>query len=78
MKKVTTIATATLLALMLSTQLYAEKQPRMHEALKHLQAAKAQLKKGSHDKGGHRAKALDLVNRAIKQVRKGIKFDNRN
>ncbi len=32
----------------------------------------------SHDKGGHREKALKLVRRAIEEVKAGIAYDNRH
>ncbi len=54
-----------------------EKQPHMRKALLLLQEAKDQLEKASHDKGGHRAKALEHVREAIEHVRKGIAFDER-
>lgn len=54
----------------------AEKQPHMREALATLQIAKDQLEKAEHDKGGHRAKAADLVKQAIDEVKAGIDFDN--
>jgi hypothetical protein len=53
-----------------------EAQPQMKTALANLQAAKQQLDKASHDKGGHRAKALKETELAIGQVEAGIKFDN--
>ncbi|HET7503057.1 MAG TPA: hypothetical protein VFK02_18680 [Kofleriaceae bacterium] len=56
----------------------AEPQPRMHEALEQLRAAAASLEAADHDKGGHRAKALELTRAAIGQVEAGIKFDNRH
>ena len=56
---------------------FAEPQPNMKEALEHLEKAKASLKNATADKGGHRAKAIDLVDKAIEQVEKGIKFDNK-
>src|SRR5262252_10698093 len=43
---------------------YGEKQPHMHEAMKHLEQAKASLDKAEADKGGHRVKALELVSSA--------------
>ena len=61
-----------------SQPLQAEKQPHMHTALKSLQLAKAELKRSSHDKGGHRVKAIGLVKEAIDQVKKGVAFDNKN
>ena len=50
-------------------------QPHMQAALEHLRAAKEELAKADEDKGGHRVKALRLVNDAIGQVEKGIEFD---
>ena len=47
-------------------------QPHMKVALKSLQQAKTSLEKAAPDKGGHRAKALVLVNQAIEQVKKGM------
>jgi hypothetical protein len=56
----------------------AEPQPKMHEALADLEAARAKLEHAEHDKGGHREKALELVNQAIAQIKEGIRFDNRH
>jgi hypothetical protein len=53
-------------------------QPRMETALDHLQAARRELAQATADKGGHRAKALALVDEAIEQVRRGMRFDRRN
>jgi hypothetical protein len=41
----------------------------------HLQEAQVQLQKAQHDKGGHRARALALVERAKAEVKAGMKFD---
>ena len=54
----------------------AEPQPKMHEALEHLKAAKASLSHAEHDKGGHRVKAIELIEQAEKQIREGEKFDD--
>jgi hypothetical protein len=53
-------------------------QPHMQAALDHLKAAKTELEKADEDKGGHRVKALRLVNDAMVQVEKGISFDRRH
>ena len=53
-----------------------EKQPYMKAALTSLQKAKGDLQKASPDKGGHRAKAIELINKAITEVRAGIAYDN--
>jgi hypothetical protein len=50
-------------------------QPHMHSALQSLQAAKAQLEKADHDKGGHRVRAEQLVSQALAEVRAGIAYD---
>jgi hypothetical protein len=52
-----------------------EAQPHMQAALEHLRQAQAELQKAEHDKGGHRAKALDFVNRAMAQVQEGMQYD---
>jgi hypothetical protein len=49
-------------------------QPHMQEALGDLQAAQGQLQIAEENKGGHRARALSLVNQAITQVQDGIAF----
>jgi hypothetical protein len=56
----------------------AEKQPHMKTALGHLKKARVQLEKATADKGGHRVKALDLVDQAIEETKAGIKFDEKN
>ena len=53
-------------------------QPRMQVALDALNVAQKQLEKGSHDKGGHRVKALALIKKAKKQVKKAMKYDRRH
>lgn len=55
-----------------------DNQPKMREALGHLQAAKNSLNAATADKGGHRVKAMSLVKQAIEQVEKGIAFDNKH
>ena len=54
----------------------ADNQPHMQNALASLQRANTQLREAAEDKGGHRAKAMELVEAAIAQVREGIKFAN--
>jgi hypothetical protein len=56
----------------------AEPQPVMKEALAQLRDAAHSLEAATKDKGGHRAKALELTRAAIVQVEEGIKFDNRH
>ncbi len=48
-------------------------QPHMQSALASLRAAKQQLEVARHNKGGHRVRAINLVNQAINQVETGIR-----
>ena len=52
-------------------------QPHMQAALSHLRAAKRDLDKASADKGGHRNRAIALINDAIDEVERGIVYDRR-
>ena len=52
-------------------------QPMMHAAMEHLRAAKESLERAMNDKGGHRQKAIRLVDEAIGQVAKGMEAANR-
>ena len=52
----------------------ASTQPHMTSALDHLLAAKQELQAATSDKGGHRMKAIELVDDAIAQVQRGIEF----
>ncbi len=47
-------------------------QPHMKAALDHLKSARSNLDRATADKGGHRAKAIELVNKAIDEVNAGI------
>jgi len=53
-------------------------QPFMHAARADLQTAKTELQRATPDKGGHRVRAISLVNRAISEVNAGIAFDRRH
>jgi hypothetical protein len=47
-------------------------QPHMRSALDHLRAARKELDLATPDKGGHRAKAIVLVNDAITETEAGL------
>jgi hypothetical protein len=49
-------------------------QPNMEAAREHLQSARALLDRAEPNKGGHRERAIELVDRAIAQVSEGIDF----
>lgn len=53
-------------------------QPHMQRAKDYLQDALNNLERATHDKGGHRAKAMELTRETIEQVNKGIAYDRRN
>jgi hypothetical protein len=47
-------------------------QPNMKAALVSLNQAKQSLEKAAHDKGGHRVKAIQLIDEAMREVEAGI------
>jgi len=47
-------------------------QPHMDAALDALRTARAELNAAERDKGGHRTRAVELIDRAIEQVKMGI------
>jgi len=49
-------------------------QPHMDEAIAILQSARVELGKAEPNKGGHREKAIGLIDQAIGEVRAGIAF----
>jgi uncharacterized protein HemX len=53
-------------------------QPHMQAALVALQTAQHELTVAIQNKGGHRAKALDLVNQAITETEAGIAVGDGN
>lgn len=54
-----------------------EKHPHIRAALKELREAKKELKEAAHDFGGHRAEALEAVDKAINQLETCLKFDKK-
>jgi hypothetical protein len=65
-----------LLAMMAGSAAFAEEQqPHMRAALEALQRARQELQAAEHDKGGHREKAINLTDQAIKQVQAGANYD---
>lgn len=78
MKKMMMVAVVSAFVGGFATQAFAEKQPHMGKALALLEDAKKQLENATADKGGHRVKAIELVNGAIAEVKAGIEFDNKH
>ena len=56
---------------------FAERHPEMRAALRNLEKVQDNLQKAARDYDGHRAKALDLVNQAIVEVKLGIDSDRK-
>lgn len=54
-----------------------ERHPRIHAAIRELEAAKTELQKAPHDFGGHRADAVQAVDRAIEQLRVALQYDQK-
>lgn len=78
MRRAIAIATTTFVLGTLAGQAFADRQPRMRDALEHLEKALSSLESATADKGGHRVKAIDLTKQAIAETREGIKHDNKN
>jgi hypothetical protein len=53
-------------------------QGHMERALDALRNARSQLNEASHDKGGHRENAIQLIDQAIAQVKEGIRVGARH
>jgi len=49
-------------------------QPNMQAAREHLLQARGSLERAEPNKGGHRERAIELVDKAINQVNEGIEF----
>ncbi len=49
-------------------------QPHMQAALDHLRSARSELQAAESNKGGHRERAIELVDQAIGEVQAGINF----
>jgi hypothetical protein len=49
-------------------------QPNMQVAREHLVQARESLERAVPNKGGHRERAIELVDRALAQVNEGIEF----
>jgi hypothetical protein len=49
-------------------------QPHMNESIAFLQSARGELQVAPPNKGGHRERAMGLIDQAIGEVRAGIAF----
>jgi len=69
------------LGIMISTgvvlqNVQAAEQPHMYNALNNLKSARHQLEMALDDKGGHRARAIGIIDNAIGEVNAGIAAGN--
>jgi hypothetical protein len=53
------------------------RQPNMERAIDRLREARRALRDAPPNKGGHKERALELIDRAIGQVKEGIDWANR-
>ena len=49
-------------------------QPNMEAAIDHLQQARGFLERATPNKGGHRERAMELIDQAVNEVNAGIEF----
>ncbi|HVH10532.1 MAG TPA: hypothetical protein VM736_12115 [Gemmatimonadales bacterium] len=54
-----------------------ERHPEINGAIRALERAKAHLQKAAHDFGGHRAEALEAVDKALEQLRQALQYDKK-
>jgi hypothetical protein len=52
-------------------------QPHMRSALDHLAAARSELQAATSDKGGHRVRAIELIDEAASEVEHGMEYARR-
>lgn len=50
-------------------------EPHMSAAYGHLQQAREELERAAPNKGGHREKAMQLVDQAMRQIEEGEQYD---
>lgn len=76
--KARSVLTALFLAAVLATGFIAGRvhaaQPHMQSAVRHLRGARSELEAATADKGGHREKAIRIVDRAISETEEGINY----
>ena len=72
-----TVLLGILLAMVFSAGIVIGAQPHMENALNSLQSAKNKLLIAKGEKGGHKVRALRLIEQAITEVQAGIYVDGR-
>jgi hypothetical protein len=77
-RRVTTVLATICVALAaaaVSNAAQRERHPQIRKAIVALDHAKADLQNAEHDYCGHRAEALEAVNRALEQLKKALDYD---
>ena len=49
-----------------------ERHPEIHKAMRKLRGAKQELEKVTHEYGGHKAKAIEAIDRALEELRAAL------
>ncbi|MDH5424815.1 MAG: hypothetical protein OEY29_07485 [Gammaproteobacteria bacterium] len=76
-KVLVTLFASSVVMMSMNQSAFAMRQPAMERSLQILQNAERALMKATPNKGGHRAKALRHIQKAMQEVRNGIEFANR-
>ena len=71
-------ATGAVAALAVSATAAEARQPNMERAIDRLREARRALQDAPPNKGGHKERAMELIDRAIEQVKEGIVFAERH
>lgn len=71
---VVTVLSAAMLAMVPIVSSAAEPQTEMNEAIGHLKEARESLAHAAKNKGGHREKAMSLIDQAIEEVKAGKEY----
>jgi len=53
-------------------------EPHMSAAYGHLEQARAELERAAPNKGGHRERAMQLVDQAMQQIDEGEQYDQQH
>ncbi|MBX7156871.1 MAG: hypothetical protein K1X66_00590 [Verrucomicrobiae bacterium] len=75
MKKILKIVLPLITVLTLTYQPLRANENHMREAMDALNQAKAHLKAATPDKGGHRVRAIHLIDNAMDEIKAGIQYD---
>ena len=75
-RKLAVAVAGTMLAASLAGTAVAAEQKRMDAAIQYLKEARKELSQANPNKGGHRRKAMELIDQAIQQVENGKRYAN--